>query len=357
MRWSLSDRSYPELVFGLYAVVVILALIAAASTSGAAFGAFTSSWEGTSDLRGEAASSDAELHIVTETDQYDEVPANGSVALVLSPEEGYTAEDRDRLRTFVENGGTLVVANAFGPHGNPLLEGVGATAQFEGDPLRDEQHYYRSPSLPVATNVGDHPYVARSDGITLNQGTAIDPGEATVLVASSEYGYLDHDRNRELDDDETLEPYPVVTAEEVGDGRVIAVSDASVFINAMLERPGNRAFANGLFASHERVLFDTSHRPDVPPTALAVLSLRDSAALQAVLGGGLLLSIALAQYWPSIRKAVDRARSRNEAADRTGLSEAEMDRLLRDRYPHWDADRRDVVTTTVTSGREDETHD
>lgn len=228
MRWSLSDRSIPELVAGAYIAVVIIAIIVAASTSGAAFGAFTFSWEGTSDLRGEAESADANLHVVTDTEQYQDKPADGSVAFVFSPDEGYEGEDRERIQTFVENGGTLVVADAFGPHGNSLLEDIGASAQFDGDPLRDEWYYYRSPSLPIANNVGDHPYVAQSDEITLNQGTAVEPGDATVLAASSEYGYLDHNNNQELDDDETLGTYPVVTAENVGEGEVIAVSDPSI---------------------------------------------------------------------------------------------------------------------------------
>lgn len=350
MRPSLSDRSTPELVFGAYAAVVIVALIVAASTSGAAFGAFTFSWEGTSDLRDEAETSDADLTILTETEQYEDHPANGSVALVLSPDEGYDAEDRERLRTFVENGGTLVVADAFGPHSNPLLEDVGASAQFNGDPLRDERNYYRSPALPVATNVSDHPYVARSDGITLNRGTVIEPGEATVLATSSEYGYLDTNRNQELDDEETLGTYPVVTAEEVGDGEVVAVSDPSVFINAMLERPGNEAFAQGLFALHDRILFDTSHSTEIPPTAIAILSLRESAALQLALGGGLLLSIAAANQWPSVKQRWARD---GDDAGRTGLSEAEMHRLLEERYPDWDAEQRDSVITTITSRKEE----
>lgn len=353
MRFSLSDRSVPELVAGAYIAVVIIALVVAASTSGAAFGAFTFSWEGTSDLRGEAESADADLHIITDTEQYEELPAEGSVAFVFSPDEGYDSDDRERLQTFVENGGTLVVADAFGPHSNALLEDVGATAQFNGDPLRDEQNYYRSPALPVATNISDHPYVAQSEDITLNRGTAVEPGDATVLATSSEYGYLDSNRNEELDEEETLGTYPIVTAEEVGSGEVVAVSDPSVFINVMLERPGNEAFAQGLFALHDQVLFDTSHSTDIPPTAMAVLTLRESAALQIALGGGLVLSIIGVGRW-----AVLRGRSDESAdADRVGLSYLEMHQLLEERHPDWNDDRRDRVITTITSRKKEGNND
>ena len=349
----LSDRSYPELVFGAFTIVVIVALIVAASTSGAAFGAFTFSWEGTSDLRDEAESSDAELIIATDTERYEEVDPDGTVAFVLAPDERYDGEDRERLREFVEDGGTLVVADAFGPHGNPLLEDMGASARLNGDPLRDERNYYRSPALPVATNIGEHPYVARSEGITLNHGTIVEPGESTVIARSSEYGYLDHNRNRELDDEETLASYPVITTEEVGNGEVVVVSDPSVFINVMLDRPGNRAFANGLFALHDRILFDTSHSADVPPAAAAMLSLRESAALQALLGGGIVLSIAATHRRSALTPLWARIQRRTGSAGRAGLSEAEMRRRLTERHPDWDESRRDRVITTITSRKKD----
>lgn len=343
MDLSLSDRSLPELLAGAYIVVVLVALIVAASTSGAAFGAFTFSWEGTSDLRGAADASDADLQIVTDTAQYGDQPANNTVAFVLSPDQPYTGEEREQLRTFVENGGTLVVADAFGQHSNALLADVGASARFNGDPLRDEQEYYRSPALPVATNVSDHPYVAQSESITINRGTVVEPGQATVLAASSEYGYLDTNRNEELDETETLGSYPVVTAEEVGDGEVVAVSDPSAFINAMLERPGNEAFAESLFALHDRILFDTSHSTDIPPTAMALLTLRGSALLQLALGGGLVLSImTLGQQTLGGRWA-----GRDD--ERVGLSESELRQLLEERHPDWDDDRRERVITTIMS--------
>lgn len=353
MDWIPFGRSYPGLVFGIYATAVIVALIVAVSTSGAAYGVFTSSWEGTSDLREEAESSDAELIVATDTERYEEIDADSTVAFVLAPDERYDGEDRERLRTFVENGGTLVVADAFGPHGNPLLEDVGATARFHGDPLRDERNYYRSSALPIVTTISDHPYVARSEEITLNHGTVVKPGESTVLARSSEYGYLDTNRNQELDAEETLAAYPVVTTEAIGDGEVVTVSDPSVFINVMLERPGNRAFANGLFASHERVLFDTSHSADLPAAAVALLTLRESAALQALIGGGLLLSIAVVHRRPTVKRLMARVRH-EKPVTRAGLSEAEMRRYLAERHPDWDESRREQVITTITSQKGEE---
>jgi hypothetical protein len=276
------------------------------------------------------------------------VSADGTVAFVLAPDARYDGEDRERLRAFVEDGGTLVVADAFGPHGNALLEDVGASARFHGDPLRDEHTYYRTPAFPIATDVDDHPYVARSEEITLNHGTAVVPGDAAILARSSESAYLDHNRNRELDGDERLAAYPVVTTEEIGDGEVVAVSDPSVFINVMLDRPGNRAFANGLFTLHERVLFDTSHSADLPPAAIVTLALRESAILQSLLIGSLVLGIAAMSRWSTVERFADQFR-RGESADQSGLSETEMHHHIADRYPELEDSQRDRVVSTFNS--------
>jgi hypothetical protein len=356
MRWSLSDRSYPELLLLALGVSVLATLVVAASISGTAFGAYTLSWDGTSELRSEA-DAEAELFVTTDTSRYEEVPADGTVAIVLSPDEPYDEAERERIEAFVEDGGTLVVADAYGPHGNALLEDVGATARFDGDPLRDEQHYHQSPTLPVATNVSDHPFVSESETLTLNHGTAVEPGEATALVRSSEYAYLDRNRNQELDDDETMMAYPVVTAEDVGDGQVVAVSDPSVFINVMLERPGNRAFAQSLFAVHDRVIFDATHGADPPPLATVSLALRDSAVLQVLLGGGVILAIALGERSSAMRRLYRRVRSRFDEEGQDGLTAAEMEEVLATRYPSWDPERRERVVTAIMSRRRKDGND
>ncbi len=354
MDWIPTNRTYPELLaIGLGAVAVITVVVAA-SISGAAYGTFTPSWEGTSELRGEAESADREAIVLTDTERYEEVPEEGTVAFVLSPEEPYEDTDRDRLSAFVEGGGTLVVADAYGPHTNPLLADLGASTRIDGDPLRDERSYFRSPALVVAPDVSAHPYLIGVEELTLNHGSALDAGDSTVLVSSSEFAYLDRTRTGELSDGDEMGPYPVVTVEQVGEGEVVTVSDPSVFINAMLERDGNRAFANGLVSTHDRVIFDTSHSGEIPPLTAAVLVLRESAAMQAILGGGLILGIGAIYRWSELRRIGDRLRRLKPTVERStpdAPTEREMRSILDDRYPEWDADRRDRVVTAVMSRR------
>lgn len=357
--------TYPQLVLVVLGVVVLLAVGVAASTSTAAFGTYNPAWEGAADLRTAADDAGLDLVVARETTAYDRVPANGTVAIVLSPDDPYDPADEERLARFVRDGGTLVVAEAYGPHGNALLAAVDATARVDGDPLRDERHYYRSPALVEATNVSSHPLVAESDVLTLNHGSALAAGNATVLATTSPYAYLDRNRNDRLDDDETPDEYPVAAIEAVGEGQVIVVSDPSLFINVMLERPGNRAFVTALLDGHDRLLVDHSHTADVPPLALAVLVVRESIALQLALGVVALVAVAAASREGAIGQVLERGRrglpidSRRPSQRPTGaaVDEAALREHLTRRYPDWEPERTERVIRAFMARQNDRRDD
>jgi len=164
---------------------------------------------------------------------------------------------------FVAEGGTLVVLENFGTDGNALLSDVGAEARANGQLLRDERHHFRGPTMPVATGVENHTLTAGVTQLTLNYGTAIEPGNATVLVATSDFAYLGPEED-ELDNQDELRSYPVATVENVSEGQVVVVGDPSITINAMYDEPDNAPFVRGLYADADHVVFDRSHGADVP---------------------------------------------------------------------------------------------
>jgi hypothetical protein len=211
--------------------------------------------------------------------------------------------------------------------------------------------------MPVARNVtATGPLTDGVDRLTLNHGTVLRPGaNASVLVATSAFAYLDGDRDATLDDDEVLAERPVVTSEALGAGRVIAVSDPSLFVNAMLDRSGNRAFVTNLFATGDRVLLDYSHSTGVPPLAAAVLVLRKSGLLQAGVG---LVGVAAVGAWgagltrPLARRLI--GASRPEGGSDPAVMDAEaMAAYLSRRHPDWDVERVRRVTQGVLRGRTD----
>ncbi|MFC6716031.1 DUF4350 domain-containing protein [Natrialbaceae archaeon GCM10025810] len=401
--------AWPRVLFVSLVLTVGLALGVVATTSSAGFGPYNPAWDGSSELRAGAETDPAvEAHHVGETAEYEELPPEETVAFVVAPDEPYKGEDAERLRAFVADGGTLVVFENFDEAGNALLAEVGADARVDGQLLRDEQHHFRGPAMPVATEVADHRLTTGVEQLTLNYGTAVDPGgddgnwtganasdveagtdtdAAAVLVATSDFAYLGPEED-DLDQQDDLRSYPVATVEAVDDGRVVVVGDPSVTVNAMLAEPDNEAFVRGLYGDADHVVFDHSHADELPPLMTGILAVRGSPVLQLLVGTfgvGLVaglsrgrmrsISGALRARLPVARRS--RPRPQRDAHDTSGdvgalgfdaddddrtaggpgLSDAERAEFLRRRHPDWDDARiRRVITalnTTSMQGDDD----
>jgi hypothetical protein len=345
---SPTEWSRPAQFAAAFGLVVAVGVLFGAATSSTAFGAYNHAWDGTSDLRSVADSSAEETHLAQTSDEYADTPPEATVAVIVAPDRSYRPRELLRIEQFVRQGGTLVVADELTQPSNELLAGIGAEARINGTPLRDEQVYHGSPAAPVARNLSDDPVVADVRALTLNYGTSVDPGNASVLARTSGYAYLDANRSGKLDDSETLGEYPVATAERVGEGRVIVVGDASVFINDMLDRSGNQQFAHNLLGTREHAVLDYSHTASLPPLVRAALFLRDRPVVQllvGVLGVFALAGLASRRSW--VRSAVARFPGRRspstadlpESADGSLVSEEDLIAQLRARRPEWDDER------------------
>lgn len=345
--WLPGDWSTPQLLLVALVLTVVLTGLVAATTSQSAFGAYNPAWDGASDLRDLASDAGAEPLVALNTTSYPTAEPNGTIAVILSPDEPYTPGERSRVTSFVEQGGTLVVAEDYGRYTTPLLEALGVQTRIDGAPLRDEQEYYRSPAFPLATNISESPETNGVDQLTLNHGTGLETNRSangtTVLVSSSEYSYLDRTRNESLDDSEELVGRPVVVRESVGNGTVYVVSDPSLFINAMLERPGNAQFTRNLFGTHERVLLDYSHLSGTPPLMRAVLTLQGNPIWQVLLAIlGLSAIIWNGRLREQLAELWDWSTSTEEEAIELALSDADPEDVvayLSRQHPDWDEQR------------------
>lgn len=364
---TLTNWSYPRVLAGALALAVAITLLWAGVTSTAAFGAYNPSWDGASELRTLPAETGTGSAVVQDVTAYEnataaattasataDAPANGTLAIVLSPDEPYA--EPAALRRFVVAGGTLLVAEDFGPHGNDLLSAVGASARVDGRPLRDEHTHGPSPAFPVATNLTDHAYTVGVGALELNHGTAVQPGNASVLTETSPFAYLDADGDGELDDGETLATHPVVTVESVGEGRVVTVGDPSLFLNAMLEERDNRGFARAIVAAHDHVLLDTSHTSDVPAVVAARSALQETAWLQLAIGLGVVAAIIGSRQLVALAGRVRGRRDGDDPLDAATVDrEAAADAIAR-RNPGWESDRVARVTDTIMSRQAESRH-
>jgi len=341
MQW---DWSYPRILLFTLVGVVVVTLLIAGSTSSAAFGAYNSAWDGTDDLRSVASEAGSSSQVLLDTAPYETAQPANSTALVIAPVDPYGAQT-SRLREFVREGGTLVIADDVASISNTLLADIGASARINGPRLRDEQHYYRSPALPVATNMTNMSILSGVDQLTLNYPTTINPNGATVIARSSEFSYLDRNGNEELDNTETLRERPIVTQESVGEGTVIVTSDASLFINSMLGQPDNRRFTTNLITGNH-VLLDFSHTGSQPPLITLLLTIRNSAMLR-VLAGLLLVGAVLL----GATKLSQRWLAEETAPASQSVTPEELASEIAAEHPEWSASKvRRVATGIMPKG-------
>lgn len=347
------QKSYPLVFLLVFAGVVGVALVGAASVSATPFGTYNPSWDGTSDMRSLADQTGAETHIIRDAEYYQTTAPEGTVVVLLSPESAYTTSEVATLRTFVEQGGTVVVAGDFGSTTNRLLRDLGLGSRLHGALLRDEREYAEGPSLPRATNVTRHPYTADVSQLTLNYATALRVTDENVthLVETSQYSYLDTNRNDELDENETLRRHTVATVERLDRGRVVVVSDPSVFINAMLDHAGNRQFVTNIVETHDRLGIDITHSGGLPPAAWLVVTIRQSPLVQLICGTLLLFLVFNA------RRIVTGVEEWSEQSGRPmsaqpAVNADELLASLRHNHPDWDEERLERVAQTLIQREE-----
>lgn len=228
--------------------------------------------------------------------------SEGTVLLViplLAPDE----DDLRRLKTYVEDGGTLVLADDWG-EGNVVLEGLGLTARFNGDFLQDPLFNAGDRRLPRAVDLTPSPITADVMSVGLNYATILNGPGILELVRSSSLSYLDVNANGAPDSDEPVGPFPVVGLVELGEGRLVLLSDPSIFVNAMLDKADNARLVEniiGLADLDPRVFVDQAHLPSsqLGTTKNFLGSVRRAAShplpIAALIVGGII--IILAPIW------------------------------------------------------------
>jgi hypothetical protein len=296
---------YPRILLAVLVGVIFISLLAGGTIATSDYSVFNAGWDGTSSIKELAVETGGDPAVLLETTRYEDLSPNSTIAVILSPESGYSESERSSIRSFVEQGGTVVIADDFRPHSNTLLASIGARARVDGRPLRDQYANTQNPALPRATDVSNHTLTTNVSALALNYPSAVTPNNASVLVETSNYTYIDSNANAALDETESVRSYPVVTHENVSRGHVIVVSDSSVFINAMSEKPGNKQFIANIISEHETVALDYTHTGSQPPLSVALVFLRRISFFQAGLGIALCAGAGLLIRWRPQRDSTE----------------------------------------------------
>lgn len=175
-----------------------------------------------------------------------ELPENSDLLLITAPAEAFDEEFVENVRSFAENGGTVILCGqsdmgdlSLHTSGelNKLLEAMGATVRLNDDTAWDEENNSGTPDA-VSANVfnpgGDLTKSLKPEQTyTQRAGCTVNPGKGTWLVKGRD---TTHGIDADTDGQETGEDTVLLAGEELpGDGKVYVSGGLFLSDDAMKE--------------------------------------------------------------------------------------------------------------------------
>ena len=175
------------------------------------------------------------------------------VLLIFSPDIEFSQAEADEVKKFLENGGTVFIADDFGT-ANSLLEKLGVKARFLKREVRDI-FYYRNEKFPFVVKI---PPEISNAPLLLNVPSAIVFAGGEVFTSKAAYA-------------DKIGEYAVMAELKYGSGRIVLFSDPSAFMNEMMGE--NRNFSINLidYLGTGTFYFDEAHRSDFNPYSMGTV--------------------------------------------------------------------------------------
>lgn len=180
----------------------------------------STTWKGMSSFVGLAEGMGFEVVPVSAL-EWDDISA-GDVLVLVFPLQRV---DPARLGAFVQAGGNVVIADDFG-EGKDAMQGLGLLRAEVSTP-RAKKYQNNQPWAPIANARGEHPIAHDVGEVVTNHPASLSHVEGAEVVVAFDEG-------------------AVVVAGERGNGRFVAVSDPSIFINRMQQFRGNVQLAHNM---------------------------------------------------------------------------------------------------------------
>ena len=207
------------------AVVLGLALPAHAQTPAPTFASeydpYSQAWNGMASFVGLAEGMGFSVD-VRESLDWDTLTAKDVLFLVFPLQR----VDPAKLAAFVQAGGNVVIADDFGD-GKEAMQALGLL-RIEVEQARSSRFYEGRMYAPIGNARGDHPLASEVGDVVTNHPAVMTRVEGATTIVGLDEG-------------------AVVVAGERGFGKYVAVSDPSIFINRMLQFPGNVQLTSNIF--------------------------------------------------------------------------------------------------------------
>ena len=222
--------------------------------------------------------------------------------LIIAPDRSPTPEELESYAAFLRDGNTLVLADDFGA-GNSILAGLKSRITIIPANLSSLDRMYNEPYSVIvypANEEGPFPLPPKS---TLNHPAYLEGG--TPLMLTSVMSWSDGNGDRRFTMGEEMGTFPVMSMDTSGPGRIVVLSDPSIFINSMYSQPeneNNRVLIYSLVNYGDMLLIDQMTSRTAGETGLGgvLFAIRNSIFIEVFI----IIILVLATAWVWNRKTM-----------------------------------------------------
>jgi hypothetical protein len=197
------------------------------------------------------------------------LPNATALIAIIGPTIPFQSSETAELRSFLQNGGTVLLADDFGT-GNGLLQSLNVSARFSGQALADLYFYSKAPSFPLVSDFVPDPLNSNITALILDHPTYIEilnPSLVKAVALSSPFSFADLHNNDTLSPNEKTQAYPVIATTHIGAGLLVLVANANMFDNELIELFNNQLFFRNLLRiASGTTVFDLAHLKSAPLT-------------------------------------------------------------------------------------------
>ena len=164
--------------------------------------------------------------------------------LVIAPTKEFGG---DALLTYVKSGNTLIIADQSGNANRFLLTEAGTDIRVVDAPLRSSDWEYKDAGLIRGyVTEGSSLFGTDAEKLFVNYPGYVTGGN--TILETSQLSWIDTNGNNVADKDEPLKVYSLAASYTIGSGKIIVISDPSIFVNSMqnIQYKENTAVLNAL---------------------------------------------------------------------------------------------------------------
>ena len=227
IRWSVKTIRAVFWVAGLVLLVSALVVTVHLSANNLEFSRYNNGWNGTSVFF-----SNLDRHHSFEVSDPAQLAAyqENATLLIIAPYRQPTAPEIAAYRSFLNNGNTLVLADDFGT-GNAIARGIGSRISISPGNLSSVDRLFADPYSVVVYRTSNETPVRSVTRLVLNRPAPLEGGD--TLMATSILSWIDDNGDKKINTNELLGKFTVMAAEKIGRGRLVVLSDPSIFVNTM----------------------------------------------------------------------------------------------------------------------------